>query len=204
MAECFNKLSSTFLALLLTSCQTYRLEVNSAPEDAEVLIYDPATKSYEAVGKTPLVLEEEKLSVNVMFESDMIGLVVRKRGYAPQTVLIDKSENPKFQLNLKLDPLADWAKIDSGLSASVVTDVVSSIRQIDQFIAQRDHSAALELAKKLQAKHPGSSAVWDILGTIYYISGDMISAKASYQQFLKIDPTNPRTAELLKTMEAAR
>jgi tetratricopeptide (TPR) repeat protein len=169
------------------------------------MIYRPETKSYQSLGKTPLSVESELLSLTSFFDADMVALVVRKQGFVPQSVVLDKSSNPKFTLSVNLDPLSDWGGLAQTTTAAAdgsptAEKALRSLRSIDLAIAQGKLDAAFAEAQQLQKEFPASAFVWDVLGSLHLRLGRNAAAIECYKKSLSLDPDNQKTALLLQNI----
>lgn len=191
-------LTLVFLYLLLiTSCSTSDLKINSEPTGAKV--YLKSEKEKTEVGVTPMVLSPQYKNHKAY------QFVIEKEGFHPQTVVFEKRS-----LSAEAEVFAHLKKME-GLTTTGVTEaniqvelqkVTRKVASIQSELIKRNYNSAETLSKDLLTEYPYSAVGWNLLGNAYYLQNRQSEALAAYKKALEFEPENQDTAHLIQVIEA--
>jgi serine/threonine protein kinase len=107
-----------------------------------------------------------------------------------------KLDKPKVDRTPKLDK----PKVDRPPPAPGV-DVVDIVNQGVKAFVTGDSRGALALLNKAKAAKPGYAPTYRVLGKVHKKLGDVASAKAAYQRYLKLAPNASDAAQIRKELD---
>ncbi len=177
-------LSFAVLALMLGACGSKRLELRSDPQGATVY-----TLNGDELGKTPLVLESDKLSV--LSQEGLLGVRLESSGYRPLGIFLELRGNDVFNLNLE--------KLDE--STFRTKSLIENQQKLNQMIrellaiqgkvsAQRLDEASKDL-EKFQQNYPVIAVSYVLQASIAKMKGDRLTFERAIARALQLDAEDP-------------
>ena len=79
--------------------------------------------------------------------------------------------------------------------------IIKLILQAERQIMLKQLDEAIKSAGAIKAINDNISAAWEIEGAAYFVKGDLQKARASWTRSIEIDPENPDTTKMLKTID---
>lgn len=178
------------LCLLATSCGT--VAVRSNPPDAEILLSMPGRADPKPLGKTPY---EAKLSdLGNATNNGPIIIHIRKQGYITQSLYVPNASGSRLEFDTNLKPVNPGSYDD-------MNKIIKLILQAERQIMLKQVDDAIKSAGAIKAINDNISAAWEIEGAAYFVKGDLQKARASWTRSVEIDPENPDTTKMLKTID---
>ena len=193
----FNLTIVFLFLLLITSCSTSDLKINSEPAGAKV--YLKSEKEKTEVGVTPMVLAPQYKNHKAY------QFVIEKEGFHPQTVVFEKrslsAQAEVFAQLKKMEGMAAGGLSDSHVQ-SEVQKVSRKVASIQSELIKRNYNSAETLSKDLLTEYPYSAVAWSLLGNAYYLQNRQSDALSAYKKALEYEPENKDTAHLVQMLES--
>lgn len=184
-----------FLGLIISSCTTTQMTVNSEPSGADVVIVDDSGRE-DKLGQTPLNITPEMMD---RFPSDSWRISLNKVGFIKDQLFIEtKMFREIGRVSVKLTPEANWKEAYQDMNAyKYLNDVSGMSAEIQAATVKGDYGKAESLANSLVTRYPKLSVGWNLLGNIYYLQKRIDKAVESYQKSLAINPDDQVTKGIL-------
>lgn len=188
--------------LLLSSCTTTQLSINSEPPGAEVVIVNDDGRE-DKLGQTPLNLTPEMME---RFPTNNWRVSLNKTGFIKDQLFIEtKMFRELGRISIKLTPEANWKEAYQDNNAyKYLNDVSSMSAEIQASTVKGDFGKAESLATSLVTRYPKLSVGWNLLGNIYYLQKRIDKAVESYQKSLAINPEDQVTKGILDRIRSGR
>lgn len=195
MRNTLRKIYLTVFVLLMSSCSTTDMTLNSEPAGADVVIVDDSGRE-EKLGQTPLVLTSEMMS---RFPGGYWRMSLNKTGFVKDQLFIEtKMFKELGRVSVKMTPEANWKEAYQDVNAyKYLNDVSGMSAEIQAATVKGDFGKAESLANSLVTRYPKLSVGWNLLGNIYYLQKRIDKALESYQKSLAINPDDQVTKGIL-------
>lgn len=181
--------------LVIISCSTYDLKINSEPKGAKV--YIKSEKEKTEVGVTPMVLAPQYKN------ADAYQFIIEKDGFHPQTVVIEKrsfaTEAEVFANLKKIETLE--VQLNDPKVKGELQKVTRKVASIQSELIKRNYTNAEGMAKDLLNEYPYFAVGWNLLGNSYYLQNKHSDALGAYKRALEFEPENMETKNLIQSME---
>lgn len=194
------------LATLTGACSSKKVvRVESLPPGADVSVFDPRTKTYVPVGKTPLAIDKDtKEFPQELMDESIWAMSVARPGHVVENIIFNRKTNPEYDIHLKLRPNAVWADNSSRVYSEMANHVGTAIQEINREIQAGKLDAALKAVGGLIDQYPEAPLFYDIKGSIYLLKGQKGDAVASYQKSLALNPDNVMTQKTLSDITGGK
>lgn len=190
-----------FFLLLLFGCATGpKISLQSEPDKADVYVFSEINRSFENLGKTPLILEADDARLKEFNANNMTVIRVEKEGHAPENILIPGNKLQDVKVMLKLKQNNEWISKDNTSISKVAEEIARGLHQINRETNSRKYSSALERINSLLAKYPETSIFYDIKGSLHLLLSEREEAKRSFKKALELNPSNMKTRKMLENL----
>lgn len=186
-----------FIAIVLQGCSSAMLSVRSVPEGAQVLIVSEGRQPVN-IGKTPLTSDQQKLLAQ---GGKSVQLQIQKEGYYSESFLIPKNI---FSSNIQISSVLREHKTPNSCTQQtfVIGDIVKKVARAQQLTQTQKYDQALQLLNNLVIENDGLSVVYDLLGNVYYLSGQLQQALDAYEKSLQIDNNSAETQRMVTKLRS--
>jgi tetratricopeptide (TPR) repeat protein len=164
-------------AVAATGCST-TYKINSVPEGATV--YHKSGSEPALLGTTPMEFKKSGLP-----EDGPFVLSFDRPGYERQDVAVTPTDNALTMINVNLKPSAANPN-DPGLVRA--RKVVSAVFRIQELASAKKYLDALASIRELEQSEPDFAEILALKGSLYFVVGDKVQAKESWERALKLDP----------------
>lgn len=190
----------TGLCLIALGCSSQRiLSVDSKQKEVNVFVLDKKTSNYVSLGVTPLQKNTEE--IQEYGQGDYVSLRLVKEGHVSENYVINIDSSDRISVFGNLEEIADWTSPASEGSSTVANKLVSSVQLVNSAIKKGEFEKALADVNRLITQFPKASILHDLKGTIHYLNGRLDRSIASYQESLKINPSNIQTKQMLEKIQ---
>lgn len=168
------------------------LNVRTSPSEADIVLVQPGKVDSKPLGKTPYTSKIGDLGSAA--NGGPIVLQVQKKGFMPQSLYIPNASGSKLDFDVNLKPVNPGSYEDMN---KIIKLVLLAERQI--ILKQLDE--AIKTADAIKAINDNIAMAYEIEGAAQFVKGDLQKAKVAWNRSLAIDPENPDTAKMLKTID---
>lgn len=179
------------LVLTLNSCGG-TLNVRTSPSEAEVVLVQTGRIDSKPLGKTPYVAKISELGTAA--NNGPIVVQVKKPGFMPQNLFIPNATGSKLDFDVILRPINPGSYED-------MNKIIKLVLQAERQILLKQYDDAIKSAEVIKSMNENIAAAWEIEGAAQFVKGDLQKARIAWNRSLAIDPENPDTAKLLKTID---
>ncbi|MBU6374424.1 MAG: tetratricopeptide repeat protein [Bdellovibrionales bacterium] len=173
------------------------MSVRSEPSESEVLVRKGSAAPVK-LGATPFVMTSDN---SREWLGDSFELIVRKEGYAAQSVVVPKlALGASSQVDIVLKEAAlpqSCAQQDLSLN-----EIASGVAQAQYFLSRRSYEESRRKIQELINKFPGVAALHTLLGNLFYIQKDFQSALEAYRRSKRIQPENAETTRMIEKLSS--
>lgn len=202
MKTTLRSIKLAIVLLLISSCTTTQMTINSDPAGADVVIVNDEGRE-DKLGQTPLNLTPEMMD---RFPTNNWRLSLNKPGFIKDQLFIEtKMFRELGRVSVKLTPEANWKEAYQDANAyKYLNDVSGMSAEIQAATVKGDYGKAESLANSLVTRYPKLSVGWNLLGNIYYLQKRIDKAVESYQKSLAINPDDQVTKGILERIRSGR
>lgn len=180
-----------FVVFFTNSCGG-TLNVRTNPSEAEIVLAQPGKVDSKPLGKTPYTSKIGDLGSAA--NGGPIVLKVTKKGFMPQSLYIPNATGSKLDFDLNLRPVSPGSYED-------MNKIIKLVLQAERQIMLKQPDEALKTADAIKAINDNIAMAYEIEGAAQFVKGDLQKAKIAWNRSLAIDPENPDTASMLKTID---
>lgn len=176
----------------LGGCLHSRLQIVSNPEDAQVFRVDVDGKRREAMGRTPL-------SVDDLDHSSVGGFDIEAPGYIPVRLHFPYQRPNDSKLFVNLQPLnPDWVKeLPPDLFKKTLEKSVGDHVRFQGWMYSRSESDVRAQIQGMEKRYGNLSVFHFLIGNYYFYRQDYNGASTAFLRALELDPTNEDARRLL-------
>ncbi len=185
-----HKILALNLTLLLSSCGS--VAIRSTPSEAEIIVMQPGKADAKPLGKTPF--EDTLSSLGNAANSGPIVIQIKKEGFITQNLFVPNASGSRLEFDTNLVPTSAGAYND-------MNKIVKMVLQAERQRRQKQVDEAIKSATAIKAVNENIAAAWEIEGAAYFIKGELEKSKLAWQRSLQIDPDNPDTVNILKSID---
>jgi len=182
------KAISIFTLLSLGSCSSAPFKVTSTPEQAEVFIVNPETKSEKRIGVTPLTKKKKDLIEQLGDQAqagNLVNIKIKKDGYRSKEIWLPTAAGGHIPTALNLSLESSTSKSDEMQTAS---DIMEKVFLAQQFAKTKQLERALiEIDKVLEA-FPKFDRAMTMKAAILYAQNNMKDSLKWYESALDVNP----------------
>jgi tetratricopeptide (TPR) repeat protein len=173
-------------AILMTLCfgaNASELKITSNPEDCEVVVKNAQTGQESTLGKTPYTGNLETISQNVA-GSNVFMVQLKKEGFEPMRIIVTKVGNTDIVLSANLE-------ISKNITLNRDFDTLAGeLFDVQRLIRVKDYDSSLKKLDQLEKKFPHFSVVYEMKGSVFYLTKEYKRALAYYRKAFATNPDN--------------
>ncbi len=178
--------------------------IESNPTDAIVYVMSLEKNEFLEIGKTPLTLSFKENLPKELKDTKTLVLLIEKRGFVSQNIVIDSSVQRSVSINLTLKSIENWNDPTNKNSSIFVNDVGRRIQAIYRYIRTGEIEAAMANIDTLIGSYPDAAIFYDIKGSLNMLSGDNQAAIAQFERSLQLRPDNVETLKVLDELKTGK
>lgn len=194
------KLLNIFLIfVLLSSCSSLDLKVNSDPQQASVFVKDGIKKI--KVGETPADIPYRNLP-----DLKNYVIVVEKEGYSPYEIVLEKknfSARADIYAQLESKPQVtaerEVASLQKAQNETIALNQ-RTISQIQALLLKTEYEQAESALRNFLLNNPESAVGWSLLGNSFLLRNRNQEALEAYYKALEYDPDDAETQKLVQKL----
>jgi hypothetical protein len=178
--------------VILTNSCGGTLNVRTNPAEAELFLVQPGKVDSKSLGKTPYTAKIGDLGAAA--NGGPIVVQVQKKGFMPQSLYIPNATGSKLDFDVNLRPVNPGSYED-------VNKIVKLVLQAERQIMLKQVDEAIKTADAIKAINDNIAMAYEIEGAAQFVKGDLQKARVAWNRSLAIDPENPDTVKMLKTID---
>lgn len=185
------------ISMLLMTCSSAELRVNSSPSEAKVTLISRDGQK-EELGLTPLTKARKSLNTRGPFLIE-----IQKEGFETKNIFVPDSF---YQSQIILQTLMNKPQ-QSVTTSPVALDgnkIVREISVIHNLIQRKEFSEAQSKLVNLTTDFPGYSALWSLLGNVYFLQRKWDQAYDAYTRASDLDPNAADVRSMLERLKSLK
>ena len=184
--------------LILNSCATSEIKVNSTPSEAKVHLVGPDGQK-EALGVTPLVKSKKTFNSQGPYT-----LEIQKEGYETRSLFVPESYyQNQISVHAHLSKPTQGATIVNNSSMDG-NRIVKEVSVIHGLIQRKEFGEAQSKLVNLTTDYPGYNALWSLLGNVYFLQRKWDQAQDAYTRAAELDPNAADVRSMLERIRGLR
>jgi hypothetical protein len=185
------KLVFLTFAILTNACGG-TLNVRTNPAEADILLVQPGKIDSKPLGKTPYTAKIGDLGSAA--NGGPIVIQVQKKGFMPQSLYIPNASGSKLDFDVNLKPVNPGSYED-------MNKIVKLVLQAERQIMLKQVDEAIKTSDAIKAINDNIAMAYEIEGAAQFVKGDLQKARVAWNRSLAIDPENPDTVKMLRTID---
>ena len=174
---------------ILVGCGT--VSIRSSPKGADILLMQPGKGEPKPIGKTPY--ENTLSALGNAANSGPIVIQIKKEGFITQNLYVPNASGSRLEFDTSLQPIGPGNYIE-------INKIIKLTLLAERQIMQKQYDDALKSADAIKLINDNIAAAWEIEGAAYFVKGDLVKSKIAWIRSLNIDPDNPDTVQILKSI----
>ncbi len=186
-----------FLILLLLSCSSGVVKINSSPVGAQISVLK-GDNEFTSIGVTPFEGERSGLFSS---GSSTSMIIVSKEGFqSKEIVFTGPASVQNSDLNLTLAKATD-SKSSSSSAPVDIERYSKLILKSSRLIHSKKFEEAQVVLDQLIINYPMTSAPYDLKANVYYLQHNYPKALENYQKSVSINPENRESSMMVEKVK---
>lgn len=158
-------------------------EVKTTPSKAEVFLQRGSEEGEVKLGETPLKIPMEEVFRHIGSDKTY-RLTLRKKGFDDYRIMMVKSENADFKLEILLD-------VNKEIKTIREHDMLmGELFKVQRLIRSNNFADALGRLDELEKKHSDFSIITELKGIAYYMQKDVTKALSMFRDAFSKNSNN--------------
>lgn len=171
------------MSTLLGFAKAAEVKINSIPNKADVYIINATTLQKKFVAQTPLEMNYDDF-VGAHGKDNTFQIVVEKKGFAPNKVLVLNNAKNNIELLLSLEVSQEFKQIKR------VDQLITQLFEVQRLVRSKDYNNSLDMLGGLVKEYPHYSSVYELKGGIHYLRNEFSESLSHYRKAFDINPEN--------------
>jgi tetratricopeptide (TPR) repeat protein len=185
-------------SVIVISCASQEVRIQTTPAEAKVVVSNPNGESQD-LGQTPVRVSSADIKLKAPF-----FIEISKDGYFSKSIFIPHlNPNTELKAQVTLDPKSDLGSMTT-FNTTDGNTLVKEISSIHNHISKKEFLEAQNRLLNLTSKYSGYSALWSLLGNVYYLQRKWDSALESYSKAYDLDPSAIEIKSMIDRVKALK
>lgn len=123
----------------------------------------------------------------------LLNVTRKTRGFITQNLYVPNASGSRLEFDTSLQPIGPGNYIE-------INKIIKLTLLAERQIMQKQYDDALKSADAIKLINDNIAAAWEIEGAAYFVKGDLVKSKIAWTRSLDIDPDNPDTVQILKSI----
>lgn len=187
-----------FLLMLLSSCASPKLVMQSDPPQAEVTVSIEGSTDKVKAGVTPFELTESQLSELLKVTPDntqWVQLTFEKKDFQKRVVIIPTNRwgGSSRTFKIQLSPMDD--------PTTTVTKILKYFFNAKKFAETKQYEQAHSEVDKILALDSKMTQAMNMKAGIFFLQGNTAESRNLYKKALEIDPGSNEAIQMLEKIQ---
>lgn len=197
MCETFRGFLLLCLVVVVQSCTSSMIRIESVPDKAEVTVSILGGNKRQVLGTTPL----NQTEIPAEFKGMPVSLEISRQGFLTETIIVPDLSGINIDLRKTLTSIEAASAQDKIAAIEKTNRAVDLLFDAVNKAQMNNKDGALRTLAEVKSKQPDLSATYEIEGNIYMMGGDYKSALASYTEALKYNPDQINLLQMKARLE---
>lgn len=195
--EQFRAFIIILLIILLQSCTSTMIRIESVPEKAEVSVSILGGNKRQVLGVTPLTQTE----IPAEFKGVPVTIEIAHPGYLTETIIVPDVSGLNIDLRKNLTSVENATSQEKAARIEKLNRSIDLIFDAVNKAQMNNKEGALKTLAEVKTRQPDLSATYEIEGNIYMMSGDYKSALTAYSEAIKYNPDQINLIQMKARLE---
>lgn len=185
------------VSLLLINCSSAEIRINSTPTEAKVTLVSRDGQK-EDLGLTPINKTRKSLNTRGPFLIE-----IQKEGFETKNIFVpDSFYQSQVTLQTQLSKPQNAAAVSN--VAFDGNKIVREVSMIHNLIQRKEFTEAQSKLVNLTTDFPGYSALWSLLGNVYFLQRKWDQAFDAYTRASDLDPNAADVRSMLERLKSLK